>query len=402
MILCYPLRGTPASYAVLSGFHPMIDAQLTTLDLRERSVQSKHQRLREHLVNQMAMGRLKPGQKLPSEHSLVRALGVARTTIRQAMASLEHEGLIRRVQGKGTFVETGTRPRLRCGQDIFALVVPETLGGFYPSLLNGFETAAGEVRHQTIICNTDNDVGRQADIVLQLLDKEVGGVAIVPPSQTSTPAYQVRQFQKRGIPVVFCHRRVEGIAAPLLAIPFDDVGRLAGRAFAEQGRRRVAFVASPRSAMMHACLEGLRAGGCEAPAEFVCVGESILFDEALIWASLRRLFAVDEPPDAIFVGSDSLAEMVYLLLPRLGLRSPEDVSLIGFGSARREGALARRLTSVVVDEIGMGRRAVELLHEMRCGDRPIDDNEEIVLKLTLSEGETLAAAANGSAIGALS
>ena len=83
--------------------------------------------------------------------------------------------------------------------------------------------------------------------------------------------------------------------------------------------------------------------------------------------------------------------MIYLLLPRLGFRVPEDVSLIGFGGAWREGALARRLTSVVVDEIATGRQAVELLHEMRCGDRPIDDNEEIVLQLGLSQGETLAA-----------
>jgi hypothetical protein len=31
-----------------------------------------------------------------------------------------------------------------------------------------------------------------------------------------------------------------------------------------------------------------------------------------------------------------------------------------------------------------------LLHEMRCGKRPIDDNEEFVLHLELYEGETLA------------
>ena len=114
------------------------------------------------------------------------------------------------------------------------------------------------------------------------------------------------------------------------------------------------------------------------------------------------MFAADEPPNAIFASFDSLAEVIYLLLPRLGLRSPEDVSLVGFGGARREGALARRLTSVVVDEIGTGRRAVELLHQMRCGDRPIDDNEEIVLELTLSRGETLAPAASCNAIGVLS
>ncbi len=271
----------------------MIDTQLAHLDLHERSVQSKHQRLHEHLVNQIAMGRLKPGQKLPSEHFLVRTLGVARTTIRQAMASLENEGLIRRVQGKGTFVEAEVRRKLHHGQDIFALVVPETLEAFYPSLLHGFEAAAGDVHHQTIICNTGNDVGRQADVVLQLLDKEVGGVASADVCCRRAAQRDFRQFR-----------------------------------FAGRGDLSAAAAVGPP-------LAGRRVAG-------------------RIW---RRL---------------------------------------------REGALARRLTSVVVDEIGTGRRAVELLHQMRCGDRPIDDNEEIVLELTLSRGETLAPAASCNAIGVLS
>jgi DNA-binding LacI/PurR family transcriptional regulator len=105
---------------------------------------------------------------------------------------------------------------------------------------------------------------------------------------------------------------------------------------------------------------------------------------------------VADPPTAIFASFDSIAEMVYLLLPRLGLQSPRDVSLMGFGGAFRDGALTRRLTSVVIDEIDTGRQAVGLLNEMRCGDRPIEDNTEIVLKLAVSPGETLAAPASVS------
>jgi DNA-binding LacI/PurR family transcriptional regulator len=78
----------------------------------------------------------------------------------------------------------------------------------------------------------------------------------------------------------------------------------------------------------------------------------------------------------------------------LGLKSPDDVSLMGFGGAWRSGILTKRLNSVVIDEIGTGRQAVELLHEMRRGDRPLEDNTEIVLKIEISEGETLAAPKN--------
>lgn len=45
-----------------------------------------------------------PGQRLPSESELVNDYSVSRMTVRQAMAGLEEEGLIRREPGRGTFV----------------------------------------------------------------------------------------------------------------------------------------------------------------------------------------------------------------------------------------------------------------------------------------------------------
>jgi GntR family transcriptional regulator, arabinose operon transcriptional repressor len=359
----------------------------------ERSKQTKYERLREHFLGEMKAGRLKPGEMLPSEHCLMETMGVARATVRQAMASLEQDGLIRRVQGRGTFVDGDARRKLCRGQDIFALVVPETLEGFYPSLLHGFETAAGELHHQTIICSTDGSVERQADIILQLLDQKIGGVAINPTSPHPTPAYHVRQLQQQGIPVVFCHRGVEGVNAPLLAIPFHAVGRLAGETLAKQGHRRVAFFFSHPSPAAVAYREGLQEGlqavvGEVSSAACIDVKSQNVNEEA-IEAALQTVFCKPDRPTAIFASFDSLAESIYLLLPRLGLRVPEDVALIGFGGAWRERALTRRITSVAIDEIATGRRAVELLHGMRCGDRPIDDHEEFVMELTLSQGETL-------------
>lgn len=85
---------------------------------------------------------------------------------------------------------------------------------------------------------------RQGNIILQLVDKEVGDVLMVPTSPAATPVFHIRQVQKHRIPFVFGHRRVEGISAPLLAIPFHEVGRTSGRFLAEYGHRRVAFFTS--------------------------------------------------------------------------------------------------------------------------------------------------------------
>jgi len=48
--------------------------------------------------------KLKPGEKLPSVEALVGILGVSRTTVREALANLETQGLIIRKQGSGTYV----------------------------------------------------------------------------------------------------------------------------------------------------------------------------------------------------------------------------------------------------------------------------------------------------------
>ncbi len=56
------------------------------------------------------------GQMLPSERELIDTYGVSRITVRRALAELEAEGYIYRVQGKGSFVK-GEQHR----QDLFSL-----------------------------------------------------------------------------------------------------------------------------------------------------------------------------------------------------------------------------------------------------------------------------------------
>jgi GntR family transcriptional regulator len=56
--------------------------------------------LREEIVS----SRWKPGERLPSELELCSHFGVSRTVVRQALARLENERLLRREKGRGTFV----------------------------------------------------------------------------------------------------------------------------------------------------------------------------------------------------------------------------------------------------------------------------------------------------------
>lgn len=61
-------------------------------------------RLRDQLRAEIVSGTLCVGDKLPSEHELVRIHGVSRITVRQALSELQHEGLIDKIHGKGAYV----------------------------------------------------------------------------------------------------------------------------------------------------------------------------------------------------------------------------------------------------------------------------------------------------------
>jgi GntR family transcriptional regulator len=56
------------------------------------------------LVDLLESGQLAPGDRVPSERELTERFGVSRMTARQALAELERQGLVLRVQGKGSFV----------------------------------------------------------------------------------------------------------------------------------------------------------------------------------------------------------------------------------------------------------------------------------------------------------
>ena len=89
---------------------------------------SKYAQVRRHLQHQMQTGEYEPDQSLPGERGLASSLGVAVSTIRQALQELESDGFIRRIQGKGTFVNSPAGRRKHVTSDTFSVI---TFGGLH-------------------------------------------------------------------------------------------------------------------------------------------------------------------------------------------------------------------------------------------------------------------------------
>lgn len=62
-----------------------------------------YQQVRELILQQMKNGQIKPGDKIPSLNQLCQMYDISRITVRQAIDSLIHDGLLYTAPGKGTF-----------------------------------------------------------------------------------------------------------------------------------------------------------------------------------------------------------------------------------------------------------------------------------------------------------
>lgn len=76
----------------------------TPTKLSSHSPQPLYVQIKDQLRQRILEGDYKPHERLPSENELMKAFGVSRITIRQALRDLHSEGLVFSAQGKGTFV----------------------------------------------------------------------------------------------------------------------------------------------------------------------------------------------------------------------------------------------------------------------------------------------------------
>jgi GntR family transcriptional regulator len=107
---------------------PVMGALPTPLD-REAPL-PLYVQLREALLREIGEGGLQPGDRFPSEAAILDRYRVSRATVRQALAELEAGGVIRKVQGLGSFVAS---PKIRHVPLLTSFTELASSQGFTPS-----------------------------------------------------------------------------------------------------------------------------------------------------------------------------------------------------------------------------------------------------------------------------
>lgn len=357
--------------------------------------------LARQIQTEIESGMYESGDRLPAYRELMRQHCLTSGTVSYAMSLLADRGVIERRHGSGVYVRGPIARAIGAGMSVglSALVVPEIESGLYLSLQAGMAAAVQQCGEQLITMTTGGSTSQQSDILLQLVDRKVSGIAIVP-SYDTTQGYQLRHLHRLGVPFVLLHRGVPEVSAPLIDIPFAEVGRLAAVAIGEAGHRRVGAFLGQRSEATELYLKGFRQEleqlGIPLEDRWVLRSDSMLVgseDYARHGQSIEKLIVTmldcQNRPTALFVSFDRLAEFVYFAALRHGLKVPDDLSIVCFGGSRSAGPILPRITKIAVDEFRTGQQAYELLAAMRSGRLPIDCGSVSTMSATLDVCETL-------------
>src|SRR5439155_363499 len=164
-----------------------------------------------------------------------------------------------------------------------------------------------------------------------------------------------REIAQRGTPcVVIAEAPIEEIpGVGWVYLDLDSGARAAARMLVEHGHRRIGFIGNfdEDTVRVSFTRELMAAGAPLLPELEVIAGAG---REAGA-AAMRRLLTLREPPTAVFARTDVMAAGALQAARHLGLRVPEEVSLVGHDDvplARRAG-----LTTVRIDCTELGRVA---------------------------------------------
>lgn len=143
-------------------------------------------------------------------------------------------------------------------------------------------------------------------------------------------------------------------------------GYLATRHLIEQGRKRIAFLASSSAHYSIRQREkGYRKALYEAqillPPDYELASPPLLDIEQSLIANMHELLALPEPPDAIFAYNDVAAMVALRVCQQKGFRVPQDIAVVGFDNIDYSLLTTPPLTTISVDKQQLARKTFELV-----------------------------------------
>jgi LacI family transcriptional regulator len=252
-------------------------------------------------------------------------------------------------------------------------------------IIRGVEQAAAASRASVILSELGGEHRPPRTWLETTLARPPVGVLLVASRLTTV---QQSMLEGRGIPFVVID--TDGEPPPDVPTVGSDNwngGLAATRHLLELGHRRIAVISGPTDMLCsRARVDGYRSAlaeaGVELDASLVRTGN---FDVEAGYAEGLRLLSRPDRPTGIFAGSDMQALGVLRAVRELGLRVPDDVSVVGYDDLPIAQWTGPALTTVRQPLAQMGSIATRMVLDLAAGNPPIMRRVNLATELLVRE-----------------
>jgi len=305
---------------------------------------------------------------------VARAAGVSPSTVSRALNDSplireETKARIRRIAAELGYERNELARGLVMGSSqALGLLIPDITNPFFAEITRGVGEAAHAQGYGVILCNTEGDPEREWSYIRLLKRKRVDGLILT--SVTVETPY-LKDLARSKTPFVLVSRSSRIVKAPYVGVDDRLGGRLAVEHLVELGHQRIGFIGGQPD--VQSCIDRLEAfkevlseRGLPLRKGWVVFSD---FTQAAGYKAGLRILRRRTRPTAIFAANDVTALGVLQAAEELGLRVPDDLSLVGYDDISYAALPRIELTTVAQPSFEMGKIAAEWLLSVIGGKR---------------------------------
>lgn len=253
--------------------------------------------------------------------------------------------------------------------DMIGMIIPDVTNPFFPAVVRGAEDVAFSKGYRLILCNTDNDHTKELAHLNALRTYLPAGLLVIP-STFSDIAAQTESYRKAGTAVVCVDRMPHHWNGDSVTVANEEGAYRATRFLIQMKHRQIAMITGPlhlTNALER--LNGFRRAMHEARVaispDYI---QEATFDKQAGYEKSMVLLRMLPRPTAFFAGNDMIALGVLLAIRGMGLRCPEDISVIGFDNLDFAETTSPSLSSVHQSGYQLGATAARIVLDRVSGD----------------------------------
>ena len=307
----------------------------------------------------------------PTIYDVARHCGVAASTVSRAFSNPARVSVATRERVQTAAREIGYEPRPLARAEApgrirtLTLVVSDISNPYYVTVIKAAQARANESNYTLALTDSDESAQVEANNLRQLLATTSGGIWA-----TSRLSDETVQQLAGHRPLVMINREISGV--PSLVVDTAAGMRKAVRHLAVLGHRRLAYLSGPRNSWIN----GQRWQAVREEASSLGMHVSFLGP----FAPIRQ--GGQEAADALILGkasaalayNDLIAIGVLHRLQALGVRVPEDLSLVGCDDIFGADFTVPGLTTIAGPADKLGSCAVDLVHAQLAGRGDLSDS----------------------------